>query len=462
VLTSPAPVIVPSRGRTRGQRRDGDGAWDIGVVVVANVAVLVGLWLRHGGLAASHGPGGLLTGIGQLTGLLAAYAVLGQLVLMARLPPLERRLGFDRLAHLHRWNGFAVLWLVLAHATTISLGYAAADGIGIGRQLGDFLRHYPDVLMAIVATALLVGVAVSSARAARRRLPRETWYFVHLYAYLAVALAFAHQLAVGTDFSGDRLARAWWVALYVLAGGAIVWWRVARPLLFNARHGLRVGKVVNEAPGVVSLYIHGRDLASIDAEAGQFFLWRFLTRDGWWQAHPFSLSAAPNARWLRITIKDLGDFSHDVRRLAPAGTRVFAEGPYGAFTARRRTRRKVLLIAGGIGITPLRALVETMPGRPGDITLLYRAERERDLIFREELADLASSRGLVVHELVGTEIGDDRTDRLGMPAISYYAPDVADRDVYLCGPPGLVNAVHRRLRRLGVPRHQIHDERFAY
>jgi predicted ferric reductase len=437
------------------------GAGDVAVVIVANVVIAIGLWLRHGGLDTSTGPGGVLTGLGQLSGLLCADAVLLQLLLMARVPVLERRLGFDGLARWHRWNGFAAVVLVVVHAVAITLGYAAAGRLSIPGQVGDFIRHYPDVLMAVLGTALLIGVAVTSIRAARARLSREAWYFVHLYAYLAVALGFAHQLAVGTDFVDDPVARAWWVALYVVVGGSIVLWRVGRPLWFNARHRLRVADVVTEGPGVFSVYVTGRNLDRIPAEAGQFFLWRILTRDGWWQAHPFSLSAAPHGRSLRITIKELGDFTRQLGDLR-AGTRVFAEGPYGTFTAGRQTQRRALLIAGGIGITPLRALLETLPTGPGDVTLLYRVQRPEDFVFRDELDRLVRKRGIVLYPIAGTDIGDDETDRLGVPALRRLVPDVADRDVYLCGPPALVDALHRRLRHLGVPRHQIHSERFAY
>ncbi|MDQ6727976.1 MAG: hypothetical protein M3066_17720 [Actinomycetota bacterium] len=173
------------------------------------------------------------------------------------------------------------------------------------------------------------------------------------------------------------------------------------------------------------------------------------------------MSAAPDGRALRITVKELGDFSRELRRLRP-GTRVFAEGPYGNFTAARQTRRRALLIAGGIGITPLRSLIETLPTGWGDLTLLYRVQRPEDFVFRDELDRLVRDRGIVVHPIAGVDIGDDETDRLGLPALRRLVPDVADRDVYLCGPPALVDALHRRLRHLGVPRRHIHSERFAY
>ena len=147
--------------------------------------------------------------------------------------------------------------------------------------------------MSIVGLGLFLAIAVTSVRAARRRLSREAWYSVHLYAYLAVALSFAHQLAVGTDFSDDRVARVWWIALYVAVFGTILAWRVGRPIVFNLRHRLWVHAVRPEADGIVSLYIAGRDLERIDARPGQFFLWRFLGGTGWAKAHPFSLSRLP-------------------------------------------------------------------------------------------------------------------------------------------------------------------------
>jgi predicted ferric reductase len=436
-------------------------AWNVGVVIAANAVVVVGLWLRHGGLDTIGDPGGALTAVGQLTGLLGTYAVLIELLLMSRIEWLERRIGFDRLAVWHRWTGFAAVVLLVSHAVFTTLGYAAASGQSIATQLGDFVRHYPDVLMSIVGLALFLAVAVTSVRYARRRISREAWYTIHLYAYLAVALSFAHQLSVGTDFSDDALARAWWGALYVAVFGAILLWRVGQPLRFNARHRLRIHAVRPEANGIVSLYISGRHLDQVDAAAGQFFLWRFLTGAGWAKAHPFSLSAAPTSRFLRITVKDLGDDTRRMQHLKP-GLRVFAEGPYGTFTAERRSRPGVALIAGGIGITPLRALLETLPLTARDVTLLYRVAFDGDVAFSQELTAIEEHFGVDVRILVGAEIGNDQTDQLGIPALRAHLPDIAERDVFVCGPPAMLDAVRRRLAALRVPDDQIHYERFEY
>jgi ferredoxin-NADP reductase len=144
------------------------------------------------------------------------------------------------------------------------------------------------------------------------------------------------------------------------------------------------------------------------------------------------------------------------------GVRVFAEGPYGTFTAERRTKRGVALIAGGIGITPLRALVEQLPGSPGDVRLLYRSASSGDIAFRNELDALVQEGRLEVRHLVGPEIGDDQTDRLGVPELRRHLPDLAERDVFVCGPPQMVDALRRRLALIGVPAAQIHFERFEY
>ncbi|MDQ6695824.1 MAG: ferric reductase-like transmembrane domain-containing protein, partial [Actinomycetota bacterium] len=321
---------------------DSDVVW----FALSNLALISAMWVRHGGLDHLDDASARLIALGQLCGLYGAFAVLGQLVLISRIPWLERRYGMDNLNHWHRWNGFVATWLLVGHAVAITLGYAWGAHIGIWSQLHNFVFHYADVLMAMVGLAAILAVAVTSIRAARRSLRYETWWFVHLYAYLGVALAFSHQLAVGSDFTDDALARAYWVGLYVAAALVLVGWRWIGPLAGAARHRLRVAAVIPEGPGVVTLVLSGRHLDRLPASAGQFFLLRFLQRDRWWKAHPFSLSAAPDGRSLRFTVKALGDDSQSLQAI-PLGTRVLAEGPYGAFTASRASRRKVALIGGG-------------------------------------------------------------------------------------------------------------------
>jgi predicted ferric reductase len=437
-------------------------ASDLGALAIGLAVLIVLMWVRHGGATELGSPAGLLTATGQVTALLGTYAALLQLVLVSRSPFLDQVLGPDRLAWLHRWLGFATAWLIGGHVVATTAGYALGEGRGMLDQLLTFLGTYQFVLLAAAGFVLFVLVTVTSIRAARRRLSYETWFGLHLYAYLGVALAFAHQVVVGSDFVDDPVAIAFWVSLYVITAALVLVFRVGQPLALAARHRFVVANVVVEAPGVVSLYITGRELDRLAVRAGQFFLLRLLTPDGWWRAHPFSLSAAPNGQFLRFTVKDLGDWSGGRLQGLPVGTRVILEGPYGVLTGARRTRPKVLLVAGGVGITPLRALLEALPSGHGDLSLIYRARRPEDLVFRDELEAIARSRGATVHYLVGRRgspaVGPDP---LGPAALAALVPDIADHDVFLCGPLSMMDHARDALRRLGVPRAQVHLERFS-
>jgi len=428
--------------------------------VAGGVAVLWLWWLGTRGLALRGLADGLIIG-GRITGLLGGYLLLVEVALMARIPWLERRIGSDWLVRVHRWLGTYLITTLVAHAALLIGGLTLLDRVPVGVEAGTVVLTYPDVLMATVALAMLIAIGTLSANAARKRLRYETWHFVHLYVYLAVALAFAHQIVIGTDLQ-YRAARIAWSGVHVLVAACVLWFRVWRPLRLSIRHRLRVQRVVREADDIVSIYVTGRRLELLGAEAGQFFRWRFLARHVWVQAHPFSLSAAPTPRTMRITVKAVGDHTRALQYLRP-GVRVIAEGPYGALTGVQRTRRRVLLIGAGIGITPMRALLEAMPGGPGDIALVFRGGSSEGVVFQRELEEIAARRQAIVHLVLGPRVTCcSRHDALSAKRLRTLVPDVARRDIYLCGPPGVLEATREALRDAGVPRRRIHIERFDY
>ncbi|HVA21177.1 MAG TPA: ferredoxin reductase family protein [Candidatus Micrarchaeia archaeon] len=466
-----APAAAAARRSLRVPRTWGLRPSDAVLIVLGNAALIVGMWIRHGQLSHLASPGAVLTAAGQITALLGTYSALVQVVLMSRSPWLDSLFGIDRIAGWHRWLGFATVYLICGHVVFSTAGFAAADGRTLATQTQVFLTTYPYMLMAYVAVALFILIAVVSVRAARRRISHESWHFVHFYVYLAIALSFGHQLAVGSDLVHDPLALAYWLLLYVVAGVLIVVFRWAIPATMAMRHRLEVQRVVAETPEVTSIYITGRDLGDLPVRAGQFFKVRFLSRDLWWQVHPFSISAAPNGEYLRITVKQVGDFTGSLRGIRP-GTRVVLEGPYGIFTSVRRRCSRSLLIAGGIGITPLRALIEEMPHRKSAstsshssknaITLLYRARSWQDVVFKAELDQMAEARGAVVHYIVGRRGREVDRHPFAPRLLLATVPDLRKRDVFICGPREMVDGVTASLRALDVPSNQVHVERFAY
>jgi predicted ferric reductase len=421
------------------------------------LAASLEIWWVNSPAGSVSTPATALIAAGRVTGIIGGFVLLVQVLMMSRVAWLEAWVGAHELLIWHRSLGGTVLVMVLAHAALVVVGYAAAAKVSLAHETWSMLTTYEDMISAFVATGVLVAVGVLAVRAIRRRVRYEVWYYLHLSSYLVLLLGYGHQFADGADLQ-TAFARWYWIVLYAFVVACLVWGRVVEPLWFNLRHRLRVVAVEPEGTDMVSIYVGGRRLDRLDAQAGQYFRWRFLTRGCWWQAHPFSLSAAPNADWLRITVKVVGDHTMDLQSLSP-GVRVFAEGPSGAFTAQQRLRHGALLIAGGSGIAPIRALLEDLPA---DTVLLFRASSEADLTFREELDELADLRGARVWYVVGSRDDPGPRRAFSPRGMRELVPDVRRRDVYLCGPDGLIGTSLKTLRRLRVPRRQIHLDPFEF
>jgi len=477
-VTSPA---LPAALSVRRVGRWNPTLFAVWLFLAGNAGGIVWLWGAGGadGLGYHwHGLAAAFVGAGRLTALLSGYLALVEVLLLARLPLLERAVGFDRLTVWHRRNGFLVIALVLAHVIFSVWGYAMQDRNSFLNEYWNWLTlpqpgsatisggiggstaptsPYPGIVTATLGTALLLAVVVTSVVAVRRKLSYEWWYAIHFTVYAAIALAWFHMIPDGNELVVDRVAAGYWRGLFALTLALVLYFRVARPLVQAARLELRVTEVVREAPGVVSLRIAGRGVERLGARAGQFFLWRFLTRGFWYTKHPFSLSEAPDGRSFRITVKALGDHTARLGEI-PIGTRVFADGPFGVFTADSGQTRKPLLIAGGIGITPVRALLERMDG---DVVVLYRVVSSDDIVFAGELDRIASARGTRIEYVVGDHRSPQARDLLSAAHLQSLVPDVAERDAFVCGPPGMIERILPSLREAGVPRRRIHVERFA-
>ena len=399
-----------------------------------------------------------IASVSRLSALVGTYFAIIGIFLVARIPWVEKGVGHDRLVTWHRKLGPYSLFAVGFHVLFITLSFAGQDGVPLYVELWRLLTTFDWMWAALAGFVLMIMAGVTSYKKARAKMSYETWWIIHIYTYAAIAASFMHQVLNGQMFIGHPLNRAYWTLLYVLMAFSIIYWRFGVPLVRSTKHSIRVEKVMVEGPGVVSVIMKGRNLHKLSAQGGQFFGWRFLTRGHFLMSHPYSLSAAPTEHFLRITVKDLGDHSRSLAFLKP-GTRVFVEGPYGAFTAGRSTRPHVVLIGGGVGITPVRALMDEFNGGV-QMDVIFRASKEEDLVLRNELDYMAFNSGgsIRIHYLVGPRKNHPMDSR----SLRRLVPQFADSDIYICGPEPLVSAVRQAAEGVGVPKNRFHDEAFAF
>lgn len=417
----------------------------------AGAVLLILTWWR--GAPPATGPGATSTDAGRLTGLLAGYVALLQVLLRARLGAVERSLGTDRINMCHRLLGAYLLVLVLAHATLVTLGYAHRLHRSVPSTIRVLFTGFPYVAWAVIAACLLTLVGLSSVPVLRRHLAHEVWHALHLLVYVALTLAFFHQVTVGEHLLHSRLMRTTWTLLWATIAAALLWSRWLRPLHLAAKHRLRIAEIRLETPRTISIKMVGHRLDRFPAEAGQYFRWRFLDARSWFVARPYSLSAEPDGRHLRITAATGGRYSSRLPELR-VGTLVIPEGPCGALAPPRHAS-PALLIAGGIGITPLRAIFARCSAAS---VLVYRAHSAQDLLFRSELDEIADRPNAQVRYLVGPR--HEPGNELTADELAAIHPDMRATQVYICGHASFVRHVRTALATLDVSRRNIHSESF--
>ena len=447
------------RDHLAGQRApvnsNGFGRLFLRVTLGLTLLTTVALWWSGTMAQPLANTAAIIGAAGRICGMLGGYLLLLQILLVSRVAWVERWIGPHDLRVWHRRLGAAVFVLVLGHVALAIVGYAVQQRWPVAHATWSMFTTYEDILSALIAAGVLVAIALLATWTVRRAMPYEMWHFLHLGGYLTLVLGYGHQFATGRDLRAG-VGRWYWAGLYAFVICCLIGGRIVSPLVLNLRHRLRVLDVRRESVDTVSLYVSGRRLHELPARAGQYFRWRFLSWGCWWQSHPFSLSAAPNGEWLRLTVKRVGGHTSKLAVVRP-GTRVFAEGPAGAFTAHQQVKPKALLIAGGSGIAPVRALLEELPR---DTILIYRASTPDEVVFQRELDWLAHERGAKVWYVLGSRYDPWPRHVLSQRGLRELVPDVRRRDVYLCGPQGLTASSLNALERLGVPRRQIHVDRF--
>lgn len=435
--------------------------WALYVFALLNLAIVISIWSIHSGVALESGrTASILRSLSNLSAILAVYLILLQLLLIGRTRWIERIFGMDKLSVLHHWIGIGVPALIIIHPVFLALGASWGTKNSWWTALWRMVNLMPDVGKAAIAAILFIVLVVLSVLIVLKKLKYETWFYTHLVMYLAILLAFGHQLQWGDDFKVGWTIW-YWYALYAFVLLNLVYYRFFLPVWMTWKHGFVVDRVVPEKDGVWSIYIRGKSLEKYKVKAGQFFIVRFLDKRNWWQAHPFSMSCAPNAEYIRLTIKRLGDFTARMGEIKP-GTKVLMDGPHGAFTIDKAQKNKFLLIAGGVGITPIRSLVQSLVEQKKDVVLLYASRSCQEAVLKDELDAIAQQSALRFACIMSDDqTWPDEKGYLDKEKIQRLAPDLLERDVYLCGPPLMTKMVLSALHDSGMPKSQIHYERFS-
>lgn len=431
----------------------------------SSVALSVGLYLASGAVSAVTSLPDVIDAVGIAAGLIGTDLILVMLLIAARIPWIDEAVGHDVAMAFHRRLGKPALFLLLAHFALLTIGWALVDGQNLVAETVT-LFITPDLAIAYLGLGLLVVVVVTSLVAVRRRFAYEAWHAIHLLSYAAVLVAVPHQLSVGGMLAEGTWQRVYWIALYVGAFAAILWFRFAVPIVRTLRHGIRVVGIEHVAPGVVSIHLTGRALDRLRINGGQYAIWRFWSAGTWWHAHPISFSAVPTATSARITVRELGAGTARLSRLRP-GTLVSIEGPYGVFTDVTRTSPHLAIVAAGIGITPARALLEHSRLQPGEATLLLRGTDRNQAYLWDETIALAGAAHGTAYTMVGPRPNGVDTwmsasdFRRGVSLASVF-PDLASSDLYVCGPQAWSELVVADARTAGLREEQIHVERFDW
>ena len=415
------------------------------------------------GYLAVPSPGGLWERLSVLTGLLALSALVCAAVLPSRLRSLNRAFGIESVIDLHRFLGIVSAALVFAHLACV----VAADPANLA--LLDLTAAPARAQAATISTMALVGLAVLAVLRNRARLSYELWKWSHV-ALAATVLGFAalhvwlldqlvRDAVIGTMFAVFALVLA-----FVFSHRWI--WRPA----FDPSTEFVVLDVRRENATVSTLVLEPRRHADRPAAAWAFapgqFAWIRLDRSVTAEEHPFTIASSAHAHATEFTIRHAGDFTRAIRRLPP-GASVWVDGPHGAFTNEAGTAAGFVMIAGGVGITPMMSMVRTAAHRrdPRPYRLVVVASAPQDLLFRAELAQLRQCLDLEVTEVLRRPVegwsgptGGIDAELLSVVLGSAFHPE--DVDFFICGPPALVTDAMNALDVLGAAPDRVHTEQF--
>lgn len=421
---------------------------DIALIAALLLPLAVAL-PRLGGLG---GPPELwLTWVGRVTGILALSMMLLAGLMSCRVPGFDRPFGgLARLWRLHHWLGFAAFILVMVHVLALGLASVPASLAAAVATLFPSPVQGAIWLGWLAWLAMVVFLAPTFGFFGKPYYQR--WKRLHLVSAAALLLGLWHALLLAGE------TWPWWL-LGIAGLGAIAWRKGMAP---QRRHAYRIEQVAPLARGVVELVLRPEG-SGIRHEAGQFVYLSPLDETlsaGRGEEHPYTIASSPSDMQLRIGIKELGDASRALQSVTP-GTRVLIEGPYGEFFGRRFPKRDMLWLGGGIGITPFVGGARDLAaggGIAGRAHLFYLANGPDRAYYQKELEGIAEAH----QSFSFTQHYSRERGRLDEAFLRHHCPDYAEREIYICGPPGMNQHLLRLLADQGIPASRIHSEVFDF
>lgn len=382
-----------------------------------------------------------------------------QFALTARINRIEASYGVDIILQFHRYISLVAFALILIHPLVLFF-----DQPETLRLLNLFEVPWR-ARFAVIGTLALVVLVITSIWRQRLRIPYELWRTSHgILAVAAVSLGLAHALGV-SYYLGLFWKKLLWSAIALSALWLLIYVRIVKPWMMT-RHPYLVEEVIPERGNVWTLAVRPRGHEGFQFEPGQF-AWITLNISPFrMREHPFSMSSSgDHPERLEFTIKALGDFTQTIKDIEP-GTKAYLDGPYGVFTTDRYwDSAGFVLIAGGIGITPMMSMLVTAAERKDDrqFLLIYANKRWENVTFREELDALVDSLDLtVVHVL--REPPEDWTGETGyvnQDLLQRYIPiHRGSRHYFICAAPVMMEQVEAALHDLQVPATNVHMEHF--
>lgn len=380
-----------------------------------------------------------------------------QFVLIVRFRRITAPYGIDLILKYHRQIALVAVLLVFLHPIILFVEQPYRLEL-LNPLRGNWASRAG--LGAIIALLLIVLLSVYRKQI---KLDYEVWRITHAWlAIIALVLAQAHVAMAGL-YTNTAWKHAIWILFSTLMVGLIAYLRLIKPYL--QRHKpYRVVEVHAERGETYTLVLEPEGHEGLRFAPGQF-AWIKIHQAYTINEHPFSFaSSAEQTGRLQFGIKELGDFSRRIKEVA-AGTRVYVDGPHGAFSVDRYQAAGYVFLAGGVGVTPILSSLRTLADRqdPRPLILFYADKTWDGLAFREELEALKERLDLNVVYILedppedwGGEKGfiDEALLERHLPAEGIH------RMYFVCGPGPMMDAVNRALQQRGVPIEQIQMERF--